>query len=93
MAPRRQVTIGASSKCIAIKTDEDTVPSPTVNQPCIEDSGSSSQQEPINSVQSTQQCEDQLLQSLYEMKAQIKKQQVQSDHERERMALNRENIL
>ena len=58
-----------------------------------EDTRSSSPQESLASIQPSQQCEDQLLQMLYEMREQMKEQQMQSDRERKQMALDQESIL
>ena len=93
MAPRRHDTKGASSKEKEIKAWGHD-PSANRNQPrTIEVSGSSSQQEPITGIQSPQQRKDQFLQTLYEMKKQMKEQQEQLDRKRDWMALDRENIL
>jgi len=45
------------------------------------------------SIHSSQQHEDRLLQTLNEVREQMKEQQAQSDHEREQMALDPEHIL
>ena len=71
----------------AIKITGDTTLPPSDN------TGSSSPQEPAASVQPSQQREVQLLQMRYQMKEKMKEHQMQSNREREEMALNHENIL
>jgi len=91
MAARKRIINDGTSKGKAIATTGATTPPPTKNQLHTEDTGSFSLQEP--DVHLSQQCKNQLLHTLYEMREQMKKQPSYFDREREQMALNRKNIL
>jgi len=94
MGPRKQVIKDATSKGKANETDGGIVPPLTGDQPHItEDTCSSSRQERVANIQPLQQRGDQLFQTLYKMKEQMKEKQAQPDHEWKQMDLDRENIL
>ena len=85
MAPRKRITNGATSKGKVTATTEGKAYLPTNNQSHTKDTDSISPQELSVDVQSSQQQEDKLLHMLYEMRKQMKEQQLQSDHEQEQM--------
>jgi len=80
------------SKDKANEATGSAVPPPTSDQlHTIEEMGFSSRQEPVASIHPSQQCKNQLLQILYEVREQMKEQQAQSNHKREQVALDRKN--
>ena len=93
MAPRKRTIKSKTSKGKAIKIAGHGLPALQRSAAYHQGYGLLSPSELTASVQPSQQCEDHLLQMLYEMKEQTKEQQAESDREREQMILDRKNVL